>query len=86
MNLYAYRTTGLVPWPLWPIHEGLGNFLNMVGTISTKNSHRDRLIVKTLLTGEAAWIIFPEGRMAVPQSHWRVYRGCTEKVLEGCKQ
>lgn len=42
---------------------GLGNLLNRLGAVSTKNPHRDQLMVKSLLTGEASWVIFPEGRM-----------------------
>jgi esterase/lipase/1-acyl-sn-glycerol-3-phosphate acyltransferase len=67
--LLPYYIYNLIRLPVWSLGHyslfkgALGNFLNMVGTISTKNPHRDRLIVKTLLTGEAAWIIFPEGRM-----------------------
>ena len=42
---------------------GLGSLLNKLGAVSTRNPDRDLLIVKTLLTGEAAWVVFPEGRM-----------------------
>jgi esterase/lipase/1-acyl-sn-glycerol-3-phosphate acyltransferase len=67
--LLPYYIYNLIRVPVWSLGHyslfkgALGNFLDMVGTISTKNPHRDRLIVRTLLTGEAAWIIFPEGRM-----------------------
>lgn len=43
--------------------SSLGNFLDAMGAISTKDPQRDDLIVRSLLTGEASWIIYPEGRM-----------------------
>jgi len=67
--LLPYYIFQMVKVPVWSLasHElfkgGLGTFLEKVGGLSNKDPDRDRLIVKTLLTGEAAWIIFPEGRM-----------------------
>lgn len=55
--------------PVWSLADftlfkgSFGDFLEKVGAISTKDPHRDLLIVKSLLTGEASWIIYPEGRM-----------------------
>lgn len=67
--LLPYHIYGLTKIPIWSLadhslFEGvLGGFLEQMGTISTRNPDRDRLIVKSLLTGEANWIIFPEGEM-----------------------
>jgi len=64
-----YHIHQLTRVPVWSLADyqlfegGLGVFLEKVGAVSTKNPHRDLLIIKTLLTGEAMWIIFPEGRM-----------------------
>ncbi len=55
--------------PVWSLADyslfkgGLGNFLENLGAVSTKDPDRDMLMVKTLLTGEASWVIYPEGRM-----------------------
>lgn len=60
------RITGSTIWSLADYSlftGGLGTFLEKVGALSTNDPDRDLLIVKSLLTGEADWIIFPEGRM-----------------------
>jgi esterase/lipase/1-acyl-sn-glycerol-3-phosphate acyltransferase len=55
--------------PVWSIADfslfkgAFGDLLEKVGAVSTKDPHRDLLIVKSLLTGEASWIIYPEGQM-----------------------
>ena len=66
MPYYLYK---LIHLPIWSIAAAnlfvgaFGRYLESVGAVSTEHPDRDRLIVKTLLTGEAGWIIFPEGRM-----------------------
>lgn len=67
--LIPYQIDRLIDVPVWSLADyglfkgAMAAFLDKVGAISTKNPDRDRLIVKSLLTGEAAWVIFPEGRM-----------------------
>lgn len=63
---YIHRLTHM---PIWALADadlfegGLGNLLDRLGAVSTRNPNRDLLMVKSLLTGEASWVIFPEGRM-----------------------
>ena len=66
MPYVIFRLTKTPVWSLasYELFKGaFGAYLEKLGAVSTKNPDRDRLIVKTLLTGEAHWIIFPEGRM-----------------------
>jgi esterase/lipase/1-acyl-sn-glycerol-3-phosphate acyltransferase len=63
---HIYQLTGK---PVWSLADAtffdgpLSGFLARIGAVSTGQPDRDRLMVKSLLTGEANWIIFPEGRM-----------------------
>jgi esterase/lipase/1-acyl-sn-glycerol-3-phosphate acyltransferase len=63
---HIYTHTHVPVWSLadHSFFEGhLSGLLQKVGAVSTRNPDRDQLIVKSLLTGEANWIIFPEGQM-----------------------
>lgn len=42
---------------------GLNAVLRAMGALSTKDPDRDELFVKNLISGNASWIIFPEGMM-----------------------
>jgi esterase/lipase/1-acyl-sn-glycerol-3-phosphate acyltransferase len=67
--LVPYHLNRLTNRAIWALADqglfkgGFGSFLEKIGGVSTAAPDRDRLIVKSLLTNEAAWVIFPEGRM-----------------------
>jgi len=63
---HFHRLTGKPVWALAAEELFVGRFgryLEQLGAVSTRSPDRDRLMVKTLLTAEANWLIFPEGRM-----------------------
>jgi esterase/lipase/1-acyl-sn-glycerol-3-phosphate acyltransferase len=64
---HIHSITGKQVWSLAarelfdvPVLEGL---LRRLGAVSTDAPDRDDLLLKTLLSGDAFWIIFPEGMM-----------------------
>ena len=67
--LLPYHINQLTSAPAWSLADyslfkgPLGTLLDKIGAVSTKDPDRDLLIVKSLLIGEATWIIFPEGLM-----------------------
>lgn len=74
---HIFNLTGIPVWSLANaklFQGGFGRFLELVGAVSTRDPQRDELVIKTLLTGEANWIIFPEGSMIK-----------TKKIMHGGK-
>jgi esterase/lipase/1-acyl-sn-glycerol-3-phosphate acyltransferase len=67
--LLPYHLHRLTGTPVWALAAAelfggrFGRYLEHIGAVSTRSPDRDRLMVKTLLTAEACWLIFPEGRM-----------------------
>ena len=63
---HLHQLTRIPVWSLadYSLFKGpLAAIFDQLGVISTRDPHRDLLMVKTLLTGEAVWVVYPEGRM-----------------------
>lgn len=64
--LLPYWLNRLTHLPVWSLADvelfkgTLGAYLDKVGAVSTRDPDRDRLMVRSLLTGEAAWVIYPK--------------------------
>lgn len=41
----------------------LKNYLESLGTVSTRDENRDNIIIGDLIRGKSSWIIYPEGQM-----------------------
>src|SRR5512138_2975534 len=83
--LLPYHIYSLTGRPVWSLADAsmfggtFGKVLDAVGAVSTKAPDRDRLIVKSLLSGEANWIFFPEGYMVkdkaiVEKTRYAIFR------------
>ena len=64
---HIHNITGKEVWSLAAAQlfnvSMLQGALKNLGAVSTKDPNRDELILKTLLSGNVEWIIFPEGMM-----------------------
>ena len=58
----------------------LGDFLSEMGTISTKDPHRNEIIIRDLMTAKHNWIIYPEGSM---MKNKKVTKGEGKFILHG---
>ncbi len=77
-KIFSLATAELFDIPI------LKGFVTNLGGVSVKDPHRDELILKTLLSGDVHWIIFPEGMMVknkklVKQDHFSLKEEGTER-------
>lgn len=77
VNHFTRLETILLPFELnkhtgrevWSLAAGelfvgrLGTYLRQLGTVSTEDPDRDKVITSSLLKGDHPWVIFPEGQM-----------------------
>ncbi len=67
--LLPYHIHAIIKKPVWSLASSelftgsLEGVLDAMGAVSTKDPNRDLVIVKNLISGDDAWIIFPEGMM-----------------------
>ena len=67
--LLPYHISKLLDKPVWSLASPelfagfMGRYLEQVGAVSVGDPERDKLIIKSLVGENAAWIVFPEGRM-----------------------
>ncbi|MCK5539326.1 MAG: 1-acyl-sn-glycerol-3-phosphate acyltransferase [Deltaproteobacteria bacterium] len=67
--LLPYHISKLLNKPVWSLASSeffgglMGRYLEQVGAVSIGDPERDKLIIKSLVGENAAWIVFPEGRM-----------------------
>ncbi len=67
--LLPYHISKLLDKPVWSLASSelfgglMGRYLEQVGAVSVGDPERDKLIIKSLIGENAAWIVFPEGCM-----------------------
>ncbi len=77
VNHFTRLETLLLPYELFKVtgravmslaHHGLfggalGDYLDRMGAVSTRDPSRDKTIIRSLLMGDHPWLMFPEGSM-----------------------
>ncbi len=87
--LLPYHISKLLDKPVWSLASSelfgglMGRYLEQVGAVSVGDPERDKLIIKSLVGENAAWIVFPEGCMV--KSRKVVDRGSFMISAEGDK-